>query len=500
MIPNLQPLPEVFDLMTLTGQLRRVHADRLVPRLLEEAERRKHKPIQWHPAPTAHNRALQTQSLQGVIAVGAGASFGRASRDEILSCAQITTGLSRASCEAAADVLEDAAHGLFARDYAHSVGFLGLVPAMEVNRPQPDLGLLVKHSAPKPRVFVTARKGAPLAPLHWPLRGGGKVKLNLPTSLLALPEGGDSSVPLAYREIEYVVHGPLLSEGPQTATQTGFGASPPGEIENGRWFPSGKQGVRRDKLGESDLSFHPLIYIGRLTVPSGVGADPCVDMLLLSVNPEQEGAIDFIGTQSTSAALSSVLRWDLWSVFLAWARIDDFQFLDRDTTVVVSNEPVAKKGATSATGARKPKNLKTAWLDGEPVSSPLLTKLAALREDLDADTRPHRRRLLEMVASLDEARGAPIDQQQQHVDQVNGLLIRLGVHIPCPTCGKASVLLLRKSLSYSGERAAIAAQHTAVDDRSKHVPSSWARVTTLIDREYLRESSQSTNTRAVPRK
>ena len=141
-----------------------------------------------------------------------------------------------------------------------------------------------------------------------------------------------------------------------------------------------------------------------------------------------------------------------------------------------------KRAATSADAARVAESLRKAWQVHGAARPQLFDQLTELATDLEADTQPHRRRLLELIQSLDEADDAPIEFQELYVAWVNGLLIRLGAHFPCPTCGKASVLAHRRTASCKGERGAIVAQHVPFFDRTRHVPRFWRDVTTLVDR------------------
>jgi hypothetical protein len=482
MMAPLREVPEVFDLMSLSGQLRRVHAERLVSRLLDKAAARVDRPIQWHETPAGYSGELATSGATGAIAVGSGAAFLRTSRGELHGYTRRVTGLSDSICDSISSLLVEARRGLFAKEFGRSVGFLGLLPAIQVNRQQPLHGLQVEYRTPNPVVRVTNPRRAILEPQSWLLQGGGVLRVTVPSTLLASPDRSDPRMPLSSRKVEYIVRGPMLPEGPQVAVQTGFGVSPPGEIKNGRWFPSGREGVKPDKLTAAAVSSHPLVYIGRLTAPSDSNAPPCVDLLLFTVNPDQDGAIDFIGLQSMSAVLSSVLRWEVWSAMLTWAGID-FEIIDNALDPGVSRLSMTTKRPPKPASIGRSPGLVADWTRLATGPSDVLMTLQRLSADLATDTQSHRRRLLDLIASFDALKGSSPDDIESCVKEANSLLLRLGVHLSCPTCGKPSVLLVRRTTTRTGERAGVVAQHTAMDDRTKHSPKSWLDVPRLVDRD-----------------
>jgi len=94
-------------------------------------------------------------------------------------------------------------------------------------------------------------------------------------------------------------------------------------------------------------------------------------------------------------------------------------------------------------------------------------------DELDATAKPFRGRLARLLSQLDDAREYAEEDQQQLVQSVNMLLLRLGTHLACPTCGRPSVLEYRKPQPSSRYAGGIVAAHALAGDRSKHAPESW---------------------------
>lgn len=502
MPPPPQAIPEVFDLMSPSGRLRRVYAEAMVPRLLEKAAASTRARCGLFTTPAGFSGTLEESNEVGRVLVGAGASFDfrdSVTKSEIEAHSSFVTGLPRQLCARIINVLEDSARVLFRGRHGASLGFIGMLPVVQANRPQPRLGLVIDHCAPEPQLRASAMRGAIDMLEPWALGAGDYLKVHLPATLLARPEGADDAGPISSRYIKYLIHGSLLPEGPQIAYQTGYGASPPSEITNGRWFLSGKQGKRKDPIDESDISPHPVIFIGRLAQPGPRARFrvPCLDLVLLTVNPLQDGAIDFIGMQSMSAVLSTVLRWELWSVFLAWSGDRNFKVIDWDDPTGVLDLSVDTKkdrshrnvrdGATQDQGKRR-----ASYLQG------MFDKLATIREAMDTEGIAHRRELLEVIRSLDSAKLHDIAHQRRLVSEINERLVRLGVHFQCPTCRVPSVLLMSNPRPESRFRGGISAQHISPEDRNKHVPTSWREVPGFVSRRTATESENATQPTPQP--
>lgn len=107
-------------------------------------------------------------------------------------------------------------------------------------------------------------------------------------------------------------------------------------------------------------------------------------------------------------------------------------------------------------------------------------------EELDATQAPLRVRLIRLFSQLDAAREEPEGSQRELVRLVNTLLLRLGMHLACPTCGRPSVLEYRKPQPSSRYAGGIVAAHALPGDRSKHAPESWAGLSAsaLISRSH----------------
>jgi len=168
------------------------------------------------------------------------------------------------------------------------------------------------------------------------------------------------------------------------------------------------------------------------------------------------------------------------SLTISWAPVDRVQSLTKpgaawqDIQVTEGSQEQAGPDFGKAVTNRRPR---------PAAGSARQARLKVLRGDINQATRPHRKRLLEEIQSLDDAHGSPHTEQEEWVEQLNDMLRMLDVHVSCPVCGEPSVLLVRKTYSRTGIRGSIVAQHTAVDDRTKHAAKSWTEVSGLGDRE-----------------
>ncbi|MBX3406674.1 MAG: hypothetical protein KF869_07915 [Phycisphaeraceae bacterium] len=493
--PSLQPTPEVFDLMTLSGQLRRVVANDLEKRLLEKAAHSADRLFDTHETPAGYSGELVQSREHGRVLVGAGRSFDfdiKRARSELQFHLSTVTDLPASACSRLLDILDQAARWMFSGRFAGSLGFIGILPVIQANRPNSEWGLIVKSRTPGAVLRVEGGGSGLVVPEPMVLGAGDAFDLLMPVSLLAVPEGRSTRRPASSRRIEYSISAPLLPEGPQLAVQTGFGISHPQEISDGRWFPSGKQGRRRDTVDRSDISAHPVIFIGRLAEPLSHAQfrGPCVDLVLCTANPAQHGSLDFIGIQSTSAALSSVLRWELWEVLARWADIDGYRVLDSEQAGELEISGVTE-GKPRRASKSAPRSLRTAAWQDAVAGSPFLMDLFAMEEELDAEARPHLDRLKRWIQLLDSVRHLDAGVQEAIVAEVNNRLSRLGVHLRCPTCGTSSVLLWSKPRPESRFRGGISAQHVLADDRTKHVPKSWTAFTGFESRRAVAPGSAS---------
>lgn len=116
-----------------------------------------------------------------------------------------------------------------------------------------------------------------------------------------------------------------------------------------------------------------------------------------------------------------------------------------------------------------------AGVSGSSAAATILAEAAKITDELNAVQIPAQSRLLKLIGSLDSVKDAPPESQQVIVEEINRHLMRLGVHLVCPTCGKPSVLVYRNPRPENYERGGLAAQHVDAG-RKMHVPTSWASV------------------------
>lgn len=150
---------------------------------------------------------------------------------------------------------------------------------------------------------------------------GDQLTLDVPMRLMASPKQLARDVQLAVRELRYLASGDLLGAA-EEIVQAGLGGSDGdlGSLSMGEWFPSVGEGSQLQSTP------HPVICVGRITRIDSAGRPlprPLVDWLVLVLNPFRgDGAIDTMGVQSMSAAVSYLLRWDAWAAAARWADIE----------------------------------------------------------------------------------------------------------------------------------------------------------------------------------
>jgi len=218
---------------------------------------------------------------------------------------------------AQADLLRKASSELFRGRFGTSVGFVGFLPGIHLQKSALYDAIGGKFDSDKP-VLQADHATDFHRSLHLAPAVGLPFHLEVSSGLLAPPEGGSRKDPVSSRSVGYSFRGALLPPGDHFALQTGLGISHPDEIQYGRWFPSGKRGAARRPDG-SGISYNPILYVGRLATDEQGAAH--VDLILMGVNRDQGGLLDFIGLQTMGADLSRVLRWDLWELFGKWSGI-----------------------------------------------------------------------------------------------------------------------------------------------------------------------------------
>lgn len=99
-----------------------------------------------------------------------------------------------------------------------------------------------------------------------------------------------------------------------------------------------------------------------------------------------------------------------------------------------------------------------------------------LIRQMDVDQLPVKQKLLKIMSGLDIVKSASPEKQRQLVKDINELLLRLNVHLACPSCGKASVLVYLKARAEKGSKGGIVTQHALPTDRKMHTPKVWGAI------------------------
>lgn len=317
-LPTQPPkTPEVWSLVSPTGEARRATAERFDERLLKKAAECVGNGVRWFQTQVGLSNEQIRDGAAGWIGVGAGAAIKRLPHSEWADWITKGTSLSGQRFGTHIELLQETSKELFDGEFADSIGFAGFLPG--IHRQKNALFDAIGGTFASDTPVIRADHATEF---HRDLRVipavGKPFSLKVPSRLLAVPEGGSRNDPVSSRSVSYSFRGALLPPGDHFALQTGLGISPPDEIQYGRWFPSGKQGTALRPDGSS-ISYNPLLYVGRVAADEQGAAH--VDLVLMGVNRAQGGLLDFIGLQTMGTELSRVLRWDLWQLFGEWSGI-----------------------------------------------------------------------------------------------------------------------------------------------------------------------------------